>query len=319
MTEITVAAIIAEFGAYYENAGQNQKRIIQDLLFGFETLQYMTNIPTDDSIFKMSKSAMGRVLQGYKTDWSPTNGVTFTPNPIELFKNKIDKQFHPDDIENTWLGFLSSNNTDRKEWPFVKWLIEVHIIPQAHEDLETAIFDAEYVAPSAGSTPGALLEIMNGIKYQLLAGVGNGLNSIVLNVLTKANIFDEVESFRDQISLIYQRKTMNYFMSPTWASRYKTAYRNEFPTKTNLEYSSVEFSPHSIVGLPSMYNTDIIFATPKENFLYITKKAANMTKFEIESVDRLVKLFSDFEQGIGFGTLGGVFASIPSESSGSGS
>lgn len=36
----------------------------------------------------------------------------------------------------TWLGFLTAKQVDRKEWPFVKWLIEVYYNRQTDQDME---------------------------------------------------------------------------------------------------------------------------------------------------------------------------------------
>ena len=319
MATITLPGIVSEYGAYYEKSGQNKKRLIQKLLYGFESYKYMTPIKTDETIYKMAVSLLTRVLQGFKTTYSPTDGVKFDANPITLFKNKIDQSYYPDELEDTWLGFLAGNQTNRKEWPFIKWLIEVHIIPQANKDLEDAIFNAEYVAPTAGNaTPGALLEIMNGLKKQIVDGKSS-LNRITLATLTTSNIFDQVEIFRKDISLVYRRTEMKYFMAPSWADAYMLDKRNTFSSLQLGDYSKVDFSPHQVVGLPSMEGSDIIFATPKSNMLYITKKAANMTKFSVEENRRLVDIFSDFWQGVGFGTLGAVFASIPDTEDGSAS
>jgi len=314
-----VTDIITEYGAYYENAGQNMKRLITQLLYGFELIKYMTPIKTEDTIYRMAESEIGYVLQPFQIDFSKTSDVEFKPNEIRLYKNKIDQKFSPDTVEETWLGFLASNDVDRAKWPLIKYLIEKLIIPQANEDLENAIFFAEYKAPVVAGTPGALLDIMDGLKKQLVDGIGNGLNRITLNTLTTSNIFDEIEKFRKGISLVYRRKDLVYFMSPTWAEAYQMGKRDEFPTKESLDYKKVDFSPHMVVGIPGMESSNIIFTTPKSNLLYLTKKNANMTRFQIEGYERTVKLMSDFFQGVGFGTLQAVFASIPDGEIGSGS
>ena len=315
-----VSQVVAEYGAYYENSGQNQDRVKTLMLQGFDTYQFLTHLKTNDTIYKLAKATIERVLQPFKKTFSPTEQAKVTPNPIPLYKVKIDLSEDPDDVESNWLGFLASENVSRKEWPFVRWYIEKLILPKAQEDLETAIFNGVRVEPTAGnSTPGAVLDILNGIKYQLLAAVGNGLVTINLNPLTTSNIFDEVEKFRDGISNVYKQKELIYFMSPTWADAYKKDKRNNFPAAYPLDdYGKVDFSPHKVYGLPSMYSTDIIFATPKENLLWITKKDKNLTKFRLEESHRTVDFLADTYMGIGFGINEAVFASIPA-GSGSGS
>ena len=315
-----ITDILTEYGSYYIKGGQNEKRLKNLLMYGFEFLQYMTPIPTDDTIYRMAEAEIDDVLQGFKTTFSPTGGDKFKPNPIELFQNKIDKEYSPDDISKSWLGFLGSNSLERKDWPLIRWLLEKKIIPKMHENFETAIYSAVYQAPPAGTTPGALLHIMNGIKYQLIQGIGNDLNRITLNPLTTSNIFDEIETFRQSISVVYRRQKMNYFMSTYWAEQYMKGKRDErFVADNGTGYGKVDFSPHTVIGMPGMDGSNVIFATPKDNFIYLTKGKENIGKFKIESYRRLVSIFTDFYQGVGFGTMGGVFAYIPEGEIGSGS
>jgi len=315
-----VSEVITEYGAYYENSGQNQERVKTLMLQSFKTYQYMTPLKTNDTIYKMAKAVIGDLLQAYKNKFSPSQNAKITPNPIPLYKIKIDDSVNPDDVEATWLGFLASESTDRKTWPFVRWYIEQLLMPRAQKDMETAIFNAVRVEPDLNTeTPGAVLEIMNGLKYQLQQGIGNGLNRIHLNTLTVNNIFDEVESFRSQISDLYQDENMNYFMSKKWADAYKADKRSNFPYYPQDDYSKVDFSPHSVIGLPSMSGSNIIWATPKDNLLYITKKDKNLTKFKLEENKRVVDFLGDSYVGVGFGIFEAVFAYIPTDEAGSGS
>jgi len=316
-----ITSIIAEYGAYYEKAGQNADRIKMLLKQGFDTFNYMTHIPQDDTIYKMGNATITRVLQPYKNTFSPTNSGTITANKIELEKIKIDLEENPDDYEGQWLGFLASESVKRTEWPFCRWFVEKQIIPQANDDMEELIFWGERVEPVAGNaTPGNLLDSMNGIRLAIINGLSTGINQVTLNPLTAANIFDEVESFAEQIGEVYKRKDLNYFMSPTWADRYARDKRSNYPYYPQDDYKKVDFYPHKVIGLPCMEGSDIIFTTPKENFLYVTKKAKNMTKIDMQENDRTVHFLSDFWAGVGFGINSGVWAYVPEGSlSGSGS
>jgi hypothetical protein len=315
-----VSEIIKEYGAYYIQGSQNADRVRTLMLQDFETYQYMTPLKTNDTVYQLAKATIGSLLQPFKNKFSPSAQAKIVPNSIPLFKIKVDVSENPDDVEANWLGFLASDDVNRKQWPFVRWYIEKLLIPKMMEDLENAIYNAVRVeANPSTDVPGDVLEILNGLKYQLLQGIGKGLNEITLSVLTPSNIFDQVEIFRNKISAVYKKKDLKYFMSPDNADAYKADKRNSFPYFPQDDFAKVDFSPHMVVGLPSMYGSNVIFATPKDNLLYITKKDKNLTKFNLEEAKRQVDFLADTFIGLGFGINEAVFASIPDAEKGSGS
>jgi len=315
-----VSQIITEYGAYYEKSGQNTDRVKTLLLQGFDTFQFMDHLKTNDTIYKLAKATIGSLLQPFKKKFSPSTPGTITPNPIPLYKVKVDVSEDPDDYEANWLGFLANDSINRKDWPFVRWFIEKLLIPKINADQEEAIYNAVRVEPDLNNdVPGPVLSIMDGAKLQLLNAIGDGLNEITLNILTPSNIFDEVEKFRLGISEVYKRKDLLYFMDPTNADRYKADKRNNFPYFPQNDFAKVDFSPHMVQGLPSMAGSNIIFATPKENWIYLTKKDKNLTKFKLEENKRTLDFMSDSYMGVGFGINEAVFASIPDAEKGSGS
>ena len=61
-----------------------------------------------------------------------------------------------------------------------------------------------------------------------------------------------------------------------------------------LTGNKVEETRHQVVSLPSMGESLKIWATPYDNTVRLAKKSQNMGQFQIESVTRLVRLFTDF-------------------------
>ena len=62
-----------------------------------------------------------------------------------------------------FVAFLTGDDIDVKQWPFVRWFIEEYIIPQIHQDYElNEVYKGVYAAPTPG-TAGAVSTSMNGI------------------------------------------------------------------------------------------------------------------------------------------------------------
>ena len=305
---MNTSEIKAAFGAYYINSGQNMKRILSMLSQGQVTPKYCTEIKTDDTVFRLSQLTMGHIVQSFQKGWTPTNAAAFLPNELRLYQFKVDEDINPDDIEASWLGFLAGTTQDKQSWPLIKFLIEEPnsgYLAKILTDMEVNEYGGGiYVAPTPG-TAGSTGHSMNGIIKQLQVGVdAQTMNSIDIETLDKSSIFDQVETFRDGISELYQNVKMNIFMSPKWELLYKRDKRANgffFLSSANEVTSGVDFTPQAVVGLPSLSGTDVMFATPQTNFLHLTKRATNKTNLRIEEAKCTVSLMADWWEGIGFG------------------
>lgn len=302
---MNLADLIAEFGAYYQNQGQNASRIYRLLRAQFATQMLFTLVLTDDTIWRAATSTMTRLLQPYQNPWTPIGQAGFAPVELRMHKVKMDHELYPDDIEATWLGFLASESLDRKTWPLVRWLVENEILPQIQEDLEmNEIYDGVYAPPTPG-VAGAAGTAMNGIKKiindHITAGRITPISTGALETDPKLFV-DQVEDFAKQIAIRYRNQSMTLAMSEDHAE----LYAEGFDTKYNVNYRQdaqnkrVRYKNIEVMGLPSHNGSNKIWTTPKANAILMKKKSVNEGRVELESEDRRVKMWTDFWLGIGF-------------------
>ena len=311
---ITTAAIIAEYGAYYQDAGQNKKRILTMLSQGRQITGLATPIKTDDTIFRLANATFRSLVQPFQKTFTQKGGVEIVPNEIRQFRFKIDDEFMPDELYATWLGFLTAKQVDRKEWPFVKWLIEVYYNRQIDQDMElNEYYKGVYAAPVAG-VAGADGTGMNGLKKLIQEGVDAGtINPVNIGPLTTESIFDQVEEFTDKIAEVYQGIPMDICMSQHWAKKYlqdKRAqgfYQRKSDKEVNLD---VDFTPQTVKGMACMVGTNDIFCTPSENFLHISPATITKNTFKLEESKRSVAVLGDWSEGLGFGINQAVWTNI---------
>jgi hypothetical protein len=320
---ITASSIVSEFGAYYENAGQNKNRILSLLTQGRELTGHCTPIKTDDTIYRLSNAAFQSLVQPFQKTFTQKGGVTFTPNEIRVYQMKIDDEFYPDDLVATWLGFLTATNVSREEWPLVRWMVEEYYKKQIDQDVELSeYYKGVYAAPVAG-VAGAAGTSMNGLQKQLQDGVDAGtINTVSLGALNTATIFDQVETFTDAISEVYQGIPMNVFMSRYWYKKYMQDKRAQgFYQKTSDAQidAGIDFTPQNVVPLAAMVGTNDIFCTPKANLLHVTTATLTKNQFKVEEAKRIVAVMADWREGLGFGINQAVWTNIAASGSGSGS
>lgn len=315
---IAATDVIHDFGAYYLNQGQNQNRIIKLLTQPSVTESYFTPIKTDDTIYRLSNMYLDKILQGFQKAWTPKGNATFIPNQIPVYHFKVDEELYPDDIEATWLGFLANSDIDRINWPLVKYLVENYYLPKIQEDYENyEVFKgiATEVTPGEASETG---KTMNGIEQLLIQGINEGnhghkMNKVALGTITTTNIFDKMEEFVDAFAPIYKTKAMNIFASSEIALAYNRNRRDKNFFNPESKGNAIDFLPQTIIPLPSMAGSSVIFASPKENILAIGKKTENMNKILITSGSnpRIAQFTTDFYKGIGFGINDVVWAYVP--------
>lgn len=305
-TTITAANVIAQYGAYYIDEGQNLQSLLMRPFEPFGTRDAFTNVPTDKTQLRYSDVSVGEILQPYQDAYTPKGAVTFKPVTIDLQQVKVDQLFNPNSLVYSWLGFLTNNSTDRKTWPFIKWFIEVYLLNRLFEDIEkTAIYKGVKAAVVA-NTAGAAADVFDGVKKVINAAVTAGS---IVPIATGAPNADPVlwceqlENFVKGIPELYWEKEMVINMSRTLALRYmegkKKKYNMYYGQEADLRSVS-NFPTFKVKGRASMNASAKIWTTPMENAVFAAKGFDNANGFELESVDRNVKIWTDFHIGWSF-------------------
>lgn len=304
-TTITATDIITQFGEYYLDAGQNQNDLKMRPFEQFGTKDAFTLIPTEDTILRMSDVEVGEIVQAYQDAFTPKGSVVFAPIEIPLTQIKIDNEFNPSALQNSWLGFLTSTKVNRLEWPFIKWFIEVYLLRQVDKDLETkVIYKGSKVVPTPG-TAGAAIDAMNGLKKQINAGITAGDITPINTGAFAADPVDfvtQIEDWAAEIPEIYWEENMPVNMSKgNWRK-----YRKGRAKKYNMNYaqtedlSLIDGTNMHVVGRSSHSGSDKIWGTLPGNYLLGVKGFSNKNSFELEHVKRKVAIYTDWWMGIGY-------------------
>jgi hypothetical protein len=321
---LTIDALLAEYGSYYIAGGQNATRLIQQAYIAAQTESLFGSIVTDDTQFRMAKTALGRILQPFQAGWTPVGDLTATPVILSQFPMKVDLEMTPDALEASWLGFLADGNLDRAQWPAIRWFIEAHVLPQIQEDYElNEVYFGKFVAPTKG-TPGAAGTSMDGIRTIINTGITAGrITPFVLGAIPAdaAAFCEYVEAFARYFSERYKGRPQVICMNTTLAERYARGRQAKYGRDSNftsvkpiiagngdiLVQIPVEFTLHTVVGLPSMGASSKIWSTPTENRKKLSKKSVNEKMVRVESAKREVAIFTDFYKGVGFPLQQAVF------------
>lgn len=93
-------------------------------------------------------------------------------------------------------------------------------------------------------------------------------------------------------------------MAPIYARAYLRDKRAQgfYDIKSAREVNlGIDFSPSSVVPLPSMGTSTDMFITPKSNLIHVTDETMNKETFKVEESKRCVSVMTDWGEGVGFG------------------
>lgn len=306
LATITATDIVAEWGAIYRAEGQSVKDLLTKLTQRSVTASYFPTRITEKTVMEKAIAEFARVLQRFQKGWTPIGGTTFTPSKIPLYKLKIDLEETPDDLEESWLGFLADNNLKRDKWPFIKWYL-MNALIQAEQDLELNEIYKGVVGNITPGTANAAGTSLQGIKKQinLMDAAGEGKKITLGAVPTVGKeLVEYVDDLiggagrllTNELDYIFMEEDNHDLFRDGMREKYNTNYEQVADSKiTKLRNHNIQ-----VVGLPSMVGSSKIWTTPKWNRQGGFKKPGNEKIFEVERVDRKVKAYTDYYKGYGF-------------------
>lgn len=293
------------------------------IYLGFPDARYMTRIQSNTD-YIASAAIFTEVSQQFTPKWTPKGTAKFTPCRIPYRRHKINVLIQPTDVIKSWLLYLYEQGKTMAEMPISKYIIESHILPKTLEDINLSMIGkGKFVDHSNGVSDGdkgaPAKDSMDGFETQLVEGLKD--DKCKMNFykdaknpyeLTDQQLLDYVNGFVDAISGMFSR-SVTVFCSKQLLTKYKRADYNINGKYTGVENDgSIRFTDFILVPLQSMYNSQIIFATPQSNFVELVdySRAENcINKIEESNYD--VKVFGEYSLATGFKIQEAVFAAVP--------
>lgn len=292
------------------------------LYLGFNDAKHMTRVQSNTD-FIATAAIMSEVSQQFTPKWTPKGTVKFTPIRIPYRRHKLNVLIQPTDVLKSWLLYLYEQGKTMSEMPITRYIIEAHILPKALEDITlTMIGKGKFVDAGTvkdGDEGKAAKDSMDGYETILVEGKKDAKCKINFfkdakdyTTLDDQTLLKYVDDFVDAISGLFAKKVVLH-CSEQFLTRYKRADFAVNGKYTGQENDGeIRFTKFNLVPLESMYNSKILFATPKENFVELvdySKAESCITKIEEFNYD--VKVFGEYSLATGFKIAEAVFAAVP--------
>lgn len=304
----TVEKIVQEFGKFYQDGGQGQKDFFRGLMQPSVTLKMagMRQIRTKDTLWRLANPIIGSFMQPFQKGFTPKGSIDWHPNVITMQKCKIDVEIDPEEIEESYLGFLGGlDSSQLDKWPIVHY-IRKNILDAVEQDKELyCAYSGVHEDPVTG-TAGEAYQCFDGLKKQLVDGAKSDYPVHIIEgigELTTEDVFDQIEEFYAKLPERYRRAGMPIFVSDDMLLAYQRIKRDRgyYNVQDDGGISTrVDFSRANVISLPSMAGTKDIFSTIPSNIAHLTKRDLGGNNFDVQKADRIVKLLLDWYEGLGF-------------------
>lgn len=300
------------------------KRIYQ----GFNDAKFFTPVNTNTD-FIATDAIHTEVSQQFTPEWTPKGSLKFTPIRIEYRRHKINEAIKPASLLSSWLLYLYEQGKSQAEQPFIRYVVTEHILPKVLEDITLSmVAKGKYTAVDVSQlTPGdagsAAKDSMDGIETILVegkAGTNTAAKKInfyknAQNVLTMTDdqAHAYIDAFADAVRGQFVNKQIEIHCAPEVLTKYQRAEFKLTGVYTGKENDgSIRFTSAVLVPMESMYNSPILFVTPKENMkMLVDLSHPENCINDIQKENYDVKIFGEYSLAVGFAIAEAVFASVP--------
>ncbi|MEO9474150.1 MAG: hypothetical protein ABJG41_01405 [Cyclobacteriaceae bacterium] len=324
---IDVADLKTEFGTFLNT--QRNLEIMKRVMTGFTSAQYMTTKMAITE-WRATQALITSVVQQFSPKWTPSGKAKFTPLVIKNRRHKINYPIVPADVLDSYMMHLYDEGLSPDQMPITNYITNELLMPRVLQDIELRMSakgefeELDWSAISegdAGQVPEKSMDGYETILVNAKASADKGINffdqTINWNTATDQQVLDFINAFVDWINPQYQTNRQPVFCSLDVYKKYKRAYKKIWGAGSGTENTQfgadvIDYSNNTLVPLDGMYNSPILFSTPKENFIKLRHK--NEVPNIINDVQRFnytVKLFGEFWLGIGFAIGEAVFAYVP--------
>lgn len=203
----------------------------------------------------------GAILQPYQPRFTPNNTESWDAVDNDLRPIKADVEFTEEQLEkfyDKWAQNWFEAGKDPMTWTYPKYILEQVIMPQFKDDLNSAAWDGEYVAPDSG-VPGAVLESVDGFRIAIVNALAAGkLVSVPSGSYTASDIQSKLEAWMLAMPAAVRGKSGMVLMSDSWMRKYYYDFREAFGTATWQQLNqqigglTVDGTNVRIVGIKAM-------------------------------------------------------------------
>lgn len=250
-------------------------------------------------------SVTNHVVQGFEAVWNAVGTTKIKVNELVAYHQKVNFAIVPSNMENSWLAELNDKNKSFIERPISQYIWENELKPKVVSDIEDLMVNGQYDANDLGTYG----KSMNGLLTILNNGINSSDNPMYRIRLSAepsdSNVVDVITEFERKVPSEVNKGINRVFMSTQNLYKYILRYEELYgavQTFTDGKKVRSRLAGRELIGIDAMNGSNIIFATPDENFLLLVDDENGPALTNIQEQDYTLKLFMEWWLGVGFHT-----------------
>lgn len=292
---------------------------------GYNDAKHFRKIESNGKDYKAVSALISEVTQQFTAAWTPKGTTKFTPLTIKYRRHKINVAINPTEVIGSWLVDLYEQGKSPDQQPLVHYIVYEHVMPKVGEDITFSMLGkgkyVEVTNAKDGDTGSPASESMDGLETLLVAAKKEGDTKInffknarnVLEIEDDKEFLEYIHNYAESISPLFKSSIFEIKCSDEVLQRYRKCDFSLYGKYVGEDKgNSIRFSKFSLVAMDCLYDSPILFATPKNNMvMLVDHSSASNCVNDVQKENYSVKIFGEYALSVGFLIAEAVFALVP--------
>ena len=295
--------LAAGYRAFVE---QISGEIFTKLFYSFRTAELVTIHEGVKGKKVWTEMTLRDLAKRYASTFSAEETNELKPVELIVHANKVEHKEVPQDMEDTYLGFLRRNEFNHQDWPLERFTI-MKLIEKLQQEFENAVWQGVEEAAAAGQT---MAQTFNGFLKIITDAITAGdLTPTTTGPITTANIIGSLRTMYGTMNPEMKQNGFDILMSYANFDKYLIALDDQHPGSDvayvevgNAGYNGVRYRQGggnvTIIPIAGMGDSDRILMIPRDNLHMGIDALSDWGNFNFEQQVRELLYWMDFKIGV---------------------
>jgi len=296
---------VAGYKAFVEEISPE---IFTKLFYGFRTAGLVTLHEGVKGKKVWTEMQLLALAKAYFSNFAPGQTNELVPVTLETNANKVEHKEIPQDMEDTYLGFLRRSGFNHQEWPLERFTI-MKLLEKLNQEFEVAVWQG--VKKATALAEGDAMNITFDGYLQIVADAitATDVTPVVTGAITEANVLDKLKLMYAGLSPELKQNGTDIWVSYDVFDMYVAAMDTKFAGNSapyvelgSADYRGLRYRQGggntTIIPVAGMGSSGRVIMLPRDQFHIGFDSLADWSNFNFEQQVRELLYWMDFKIGV---------------------